>query len=255
MESAAKRLEDSEPDNREEMLEKMRALVSELERGDGPAAVDIIEDLTQMRESDLFQEMGKLTRQLHQALSSLQVDPELVELAEDKVPDAKQRLDYVISKTEESAHVTLGAVEASMPVSDSMAERAAEIKEHWLRFKRRELGVNEFNSGVHELIEFLDSVQDGSRRINTNLSAVLMAQDFQDLTGQVIRRVIELVQEVEDNLVRLVRMGGGSSPAGTPAPGKVNRLRAEGPRVDSASAKEVVSGQDEVDDLLSSLGF
>jgi chemotaxis protein CheZ len=242
------------------VLEQARALVSELEAGNTSAAENLIDDLGRMREQNLFRELGKMTRQLHDALNSFAVDSRMVSLAESDIPDAKARLNHVIAMTEESANRTLTAVEGTLPIAEQLQEQANTLHEKWGRFCNKGMRVEEFRDMSKEIDGFLGLTKGHAGKIHSNLSDVMMAQGFQDLTGQIIRRVITLVQEVEDNLVELIRLSGG---ARVDRQGKVREIEQEsdlmrgiGPQVPGVDAGGgSVSGQDEVDDLLSSLGF
>lgn len=227
-----------------------RHLVAALEDGNETGADELLGQLTAERESDLFRQVGRLTRELHDALRNVQLDSRLSELAAQDIPDAKQRLNYVIVKTEEAAHRTLGAIEELMPMSQRIEQAAGAIMSDWARFTRREMDVAEFRELSHRVSEFLERIREDSRRIHGGLAEVLLAQDFQDLTGQVIRKIMELVQEVEDNLVHLIRRQGGVD-----ADAAGGGADAEGPVVLERQRAHVVNGQDEVDELLSSLGF
>lgn len=245
------------------LLESARALVSELEAGNATAAESLIEQLSRLREQTLFQELGKMTRQLHDALNSFALDNRMQTLAESDIPDAKARLNHVIEMTEESANRTLTAVEGTLPIAEHLQEKAKTLHEKWDRFRNKDMNVDEFRSMSKEIDDFLDITKDNTGRIHSNLSEVMMAQDFQDLTGQIIRRVITLVQEVEDNLVELIRLSGGmgleneqEKKAGTESSMDEDVMRGVGPQVPGVGDEGgSVSGQDEVDDLLSSLGF
>ena len=233
-------------------LQLARELVSSLEAGDEAAADDLVDRMGRDREAGLFMEVGRLTRELHDALMSVKVDERMAGIAEHEIPDAKQRLNYVIKKTEEAANRTLTAVETVMPLNDRLADAAGRLGGDWQRFTRREMDVNEFKQFCGRLWAFLDEIGKGSSTIQTSMTEILMAQDFQDLTGQVIRRIIALVTEVEDSLVKLIRASGGK----VDAVKTHDPLRAEGPQVaGTAGHKQAVSGQDDVDALLSSLGF
>ncbi len=256
MEAASKVESDS-------LLENARALVAELESGNGSQAEKIIEQLGRMREQSLFQELGKMTRQLHEALNSFALDDRIESLAMSDIPDAKARLNHVIEMTESSANRTLTAVEHALPVSEDLKARADTLQEKWLRFRNKEMNVDEFRAMSKQIDEFLAITTQSTESIHSGLSDIMMAQDFQDLTGQILRRVITLVQEVEDNLVELVRLSGGieteaNREARPVAKAMENEAMMQGvgpatPGVETGG--ESVSGQDEVDDLLSSLGF
>lgn len=245
------------------LLENARALVTELESGHSDQAEKIIEQLGRMREQSLFQELGKMTRQLHEAINSFAVDERMQSLAESDIPDAKARLNHVIEMTENSANRTLTAVENALPISEDLKARAGSLKEKWDRFRNKDMSVDEFRTMSKQIDEFLEVTTQSTARIHSDLSDIMMAQDFQDLTGQILRRVITLVQEVEDNLVELVRLSGGieiESKAAGKSVGKTSKnetmMQGVGPAVPGVDVGgELVTGQDEVDDLLSSLGF
>jgi chemotaxis protein CheZ len=234
-------------------LDQARDLVRHLEAGDADKADAVVQAMVAVKETHLFQELGRLTRELHEAINGFLLDERLEQLARQEIPDATERLRYVISMTEESANTTLAAVEASLPLVDDLQRRAAKLGQDWSRFRGRELPVEEFRVLVAELAEFLGAVGSNGERLHGKLSEVLMAQGFQDLTGQIIRKVIGLVQNVEDKLVDIIRLSGQriNRPDRKPA----EQLTKHGPSVPGVDTAEAVQGQDEVDDLLSSLGF
>jgi chemotaxis protein CheZ len=241
------------------LLDHARSLVALLEAGDRSAAEHTIEELGRIREQSLFRELGKMTRQLHDSLTSFALDSRMQSLAESDIPDAKARLNHVITMTEDSANRTLTAVEGTLPIAEQLQNSANDLHEKWERFRNKDMNVDEFRSMSREIDTFLCVTRDNAGQIHGNLSEVMMAQDFQDLTGQIIRRVINLVQEVEDNLVELIRLSGSveaESPDKSPQPAKGDLMQGVGPQVPGVSdTGGSVSGQDEVDDLLSSLGF
>ncbi len=239
-------------------LDDARALVVALEQGDDDGARALVHRLAEACEDDLFQEIGKLTRDLHEALNQFQLDSSIVSLAQEDIPDARERLSYVIAMTEQAAHRTLTAVEQSVPLAQQLREHATDLAGRWRRFRSRDMAVEEFRELVPQIEEFLTLATGHAEQLSAELSEVLMAQDFQDITGQIIRRVIELVQEVETQLVRLLETAGRYrkvEPQERPARLVNGDTGAYGPSVPGVDAGEVVSGQDEVDDLLSSLGF
>jgi chemotaxis protein CheZ len=237
----------------EQCLALAQDLVGAIETKNEAQAQRLLDELAGMRESQLFQEVGKLTRSLHEALNAFHLDDRIATLVEEEIPDARSRLDHVITMTDQAAHRTLAAVEASLPLSDELRQRAGELDTAWQRFLQREMDADEFRGLSRQIAEFLPLTADRAAVISSQLSDVLMAQDFQDLTGQIIRRVINLVQEVENSLVNLVRLAGSrEQPA---APRSAGDSRLEGPAVPGVDTAGAVSGQDEVDDLLSSLGF
>lgn len=238
-----------------------RLLVSALEAGDEGPVSDLLSSLGAQQDRSLFNELGRLTRDLHEALNSFRLDSRVVEITHEEIPNAKERLNYVVTLTEQAAHRTLNAIEDSMPRLTTLSHRAESLSEGWAKFKRRELSVEEFRELGGSLDVFLTEVKEEVSTVSSQLSDVMLAQDFQDLTGQVIRRVIELVQEVEEGLVGIVKVASerlmkldGKLPAET-VPEDTSSGKGFGPAVPGVDKAGIVSGQDEVDDLLSSLGF
>lgn len=244
----------------DEYRERVHALAKELDEGNEGAANRLLDEITKLREKSLFQELGKLTREFHEALNAFRLDSRIASLAESEFPDARERLKYVITMTAQSADRSLTAVEESKPICQRLESEAAELQEQWGRFMRRELSAEEFRELSGRLNVFLASVGNETAKLRANFSEITMAQDFQDLTGQIITRVIGLVDELESSLVDLIRISGQNlipeRKAGDKAQKKEKDSAATGPSVPGVDdAAEVVSGQDEVDDLLSSLGF
>ena len=236
-------------------LAQARRLVEEIESGHEEQADQVLDELTRMRESNLFRQLGKLTRELHETLNSFRLDSRLSTLAERDIPDAKERLNYVVTLTEQSAHRTLSAVEESLPAAEVLGRDAVELGGQWRRFRQRELSADEFRELARRLDGFFERTGLDAERLRGNLSEVLMAQEFQDLSGQVIRRVIHLVQEVEESLVQLLRITGAQLLGASELLPEEESEAGYGPAVPGVDTNEVLSGQDEVDDLLSSLGF
>jgi len=249
-------LENKEID--EEILVCARELVQALEEGHVDNANMLIDKMASIKGVSLFQELGKLTREFHEALNGFRADENLLGMAEEEIPDAKERLYYVINKTEEAANKTLNAVEDAMPLCDAIEEKACGLNTSWDRFTRRELSAQEFRKLSKEIAGFLTGTSEDVMKVRGKLNDVLMAQDFQDITGQIIRKVIALVENVEVNLVNLVRLGGDSRVHSNPENKAIQREqegKLEGPQIPGKESEGAVKNQDEVDDLLSSLGF
>ncbi|WP_160054637.1 protein phosphatase CheZ [Shewanella litoralis] len=235
-------------------LEQAQQLVELLSAGEQDKADEIIRDLATPLQRELFEEVGKLTRQLHSALKDFQVVNRLSELAKTEIPDAKERLNYVIDMTEQAANKTMDAVEECLPLADTIISNIQSVTPMWDKLMRRDIELGEFKSLCHDVQQFMSNSEHDSNRLRELLNQILMAQDFQDLTGQMIRRVIELVREVENNLVSMLTVFGEHTTESLPAI-KDNKIEAEGPIMNAELREDVVTGQDEVDDLLSSLGF
>jgi chemotaxis protein CheZ len=203
----------------------------------------------------LFQEIGRLTRELHDSINGFVMDARLADIAQTDMPDAAERLRYVIATTEQAANTTLGAVEDSLPLADSLRSDARHLAEQWARFNSRQLSVDDFRELSAELSHFLSVTESNSEALHGKLSEVLLAQGYQDITGQVIRKVIALVDDVEGKLVELVRLSGHRSRTAGDGPAEGRGLSPQGPVVPGVDKGDVVNSQDDVDDLLSSLGF
>lgn len=235
-------------------LELARELVKRLEQGEHTSADTVLAELTGFGDSVLFQEVGRLTRNIHESIKSFVLDADMEQLVTTAVPDAAQRLRYVIETTEQAANTTMDAVEASLPLTESLGSDAVRLAAQWDKFNSRELSVEDFKLLSKDLREFLKSTEDNSKALHDKLSEVLMAQGFQDLTGQIIRKVIVLVQDVEGKLVELVALSGQKQEEEEQSDQtKVKEI--DGPVVPGVQHGDTVNGQDEVDDLLSSLGF
>lgn len=239
-------------------LEQAKLLVQHLEADDVESANDIIHTITLEESAELFSEVGKLTRQLHNSLSNFQIDDRINGLMSSELPDAQSRLEYVIEETEKAANATMDAVERSMPIAEQLNQRLYSIMPEWKKLMSRQIELGEFKSLCIALDGLLTDATEDSKTLNGMLTEVLMAQGYQDLTGQVIRKVIELVKEVENHLVdMLATFGDQDQVRDKPQPSekKDDNVKAEGPIIDAATRNDVVSDQDDVDDLLSSLGF
>lgn len=247
-------------------LEQAKQLVAFLENGEQFQAQTLLKQITLVDHDEIFGEVGKLTRQLHDSLQSFQLDTKLFALTNESIPDAKKRLQHVIEMTEDAANKTMDAVEASLPIADNLQTGLTSIEPSWDKLMTRDLKLGEFKSLCHELNAFILQAKSDSNKLNELLTEVLMAQGFQDLTGQVIRRVIELVHEVEDSLINVLTVFSRSSEQIALEQTALSQQqqivgesdladKPEGPVLDAKTRDDVVSNQDEVDDLLSSLGF
>jgi chemotaxis protein CheZ len=241
-------------------------LVKSLEKGRFGDAVQLIHELNQARDRGLYQEIGKLTRELHSAIVNFQIDPNMPQAEEvSQITDATERLSYVVRLTETAANRTMDLVEESTPLMHGLNDEAKALSADWGRFMRREVSAEEFRELARRVEGFLTRSEQDTHTVSGHLNDILLAQDFQDLTGQVIKRVTQLVTEVESNLLKLVLMAShvdrfagiehdDDSIRAEKDPEK-HLKQGEGPQIHADKREDVVSGQDDVDDLLSSLGF
>jgi chemotaxis protein CheZ len=240
--------------DKQERLELAQALVETLQAGNDAEADRLIESLSQGGSQDeLFIEVGRLTRELHDAINGFLLDARISDMTNIEIPDAKERLNYVITMTQQSADRTLTEVEKSLPLVEAMEQQSAQLSDAWNKLRLRMLNKEEFKGLSDQLSDFLQQIKEDSNVLHASLSEVLMAQDFQDLTGQIIRKVITLVQDVEQKLVKLVRITGNKLDDTKAANQGSDKLA--GPAIPGLDQGDQVTNQDDVDDLLSSLGF
>ena len=252
------------PINRELLFEKAQALISSIE---SPETTDEqlesqIDEINNLKDNQLFQELGKMTRDIHDSIMQFRMDSRISDLAETDIPDAKDRLEYVITMTEKAANTAMGVIEEGSPVAEKLGSQAAVLKAQWQKFRQRELSAEELRSMGHDVEEFFDESERMMTKLLAGFTEILMAQDFQDLTGQIIRQVINLVNEIENNLVGLIKIQGESQ-AKDKDKDKKDSLetqdaasKLDGPQVPGKeTSNDVMKGQDDVDDLLASLGF
>ena len=243
-------------DVNEEYLDKARLIINEVESGNIEAADKLVEELSRSRDKSLFQELGKLTREFHESLNSFKLDSKLTELTGTEIPDAKERLKHVIEMTDKAAHKTMNVVEDLLPLCETLDGQGEEIHTLWQRFMQRDMEPQEFRNLCKEIETYLEEQHQGTGRVKKGLTEILMAQDYQDITGQIISRVINLVSDLEISLVKLIKDSGAlMEDANRDSGNKDDKVSLDGPQIPGLESSGAVSGQDEVDDLLSSLGF
>jgi chemotaxis protein CheZ len=245
----------------EAFIKRAKELVASAEAGNDQEVKAILDELAAMKETSLFKELGKLTRELHETFKTFRSDSRINELANSDIPDARERLHYVITMTQQAADATMEQIETAIPLCERINERTSGLLDSWDRFTRKEMAVEEFRDLSKTLKVFLEDANKDSISLMSNLNEVLMAQSYQDITGQIIYKVITLVEDVEKNLVNLIKLSsehlGQEFMASSENPVREKDKKSlDGPVVPGVSDKnETLSGQDEVDDLLSSLGF
>jgi len=260
---------DSQLASNESAIEELRqcaALLSEKLQSDNyEEASVLINSLTENRDKHIFQSVGTLTRGLHDAIVNFNVDGSTTPSSEDdsELNDASSRLEYVINLTQNAADKTMDMVEACAPISIELGQEAVELKDEWAKLRNREMSPDEFRELYKRLDIFFEKLDVSTNKLNENLQNIILEQGFQDLTGQVLKRVIGLVTEVESNLVSLVRIAGQvEDVVGIEADNEKKEKKntgpdivGEGPQLNADQRSDVVANQDDVDDLLSSLGF
>jgi len=249
---------DATPINRDLLLEKAQALVSSLESAEtsDEQLESQIDEINSFKDNHLFQELGKMTREIHDSIMQFRMDSRISDLAETDIPDAKDRLEYVITMTEKAANTAMAVIEEGSPVAEKLGAEASVLKVQWQKFRKRELSPDELRVMGKDVEGFFDESELMMSQLLSGFTEILMAQDFQDLTGQIIRQVINLVNEIETNLVELIKIQGETQAKDESKKKQQDESKLEGPQVPGKeTSDDVMKGQDDVDDLLASLGF
>lgn len=197
----------------------------------------------------VLNQVGHLARKLHDTLRELGLHKE-IEKAASSIPDARDRLNYVATLTQQAAERVLNATEAAQPVVDKLGDEAHRLATQWDLLFQKKLDVMQFKALVTQTHAFLHETPKQAKATNAYLMEIMMAQDFQDLTGQVIKKIIQLTQDMEQQLVALLLENAPPAVRAEIDAGLLN-----GPVVNAAGRSDVVTSQDQVDDLLESLGF
>ncbi|MBP0596943.1 protein phosphatase CheZ [Herbaspirillum sp. LeCh32-8] len=196
---------------------------------------------------EVLARIGHMTRNLHDSLRGLGFD-RLLERAASDMPDARDRLEYVARMTEQAAQRVLNATELASPMQDRISDGAADLKAQWDAAGSGSFSEADYRALGAKTSAFLAQAGEDSSATKQQLLDIMMAQDFQDLTGQVIKRVTELAHELESQLVQLL-VDYSPGDAKREDTGLLN-----GPQIDP-TGKDVIANQGQVDDLLESLGF
>ncbi len=193
----------------------------------------------------VFQQLGAITRQLHDALKELGYADKLKGTVE-QLPDAQSRLSYIARLTGEAAEKVLNHVDVAKAEQAQIVQRGRQLRDTITR-------VPGLAKAMPELLEWTDGVVEQAQRTDARLTEIMLAQDFHDLTGQVVQRVVQLAATIEEQLLALLLQ---SAPTGAPGQDRAYDMNApQGPVVDPAGRTDVVADQKDVDDLLASLGF
>ncbi|MES2318211.1 MAG: protein phosphatase CheZ [Pseudomonadota bacterium] len=199
---------------------------------------------------EFLSRIGHMTRALHESLRGLGLD-KLIEKAASDIPDARDRLDYVARLSEQAAQKVLNATDAAGPLQDRIEADAGQLSSSWQALlDGPDASPAEWRAMAQKTVATLEQSRSATVETKAYLMDIMMAQDFQDLTGQVITKVTTIAQNLEQQLVQMLVDF---------APAEVKRDYGNGllngPQINPTGNAEVVSNQGQVDDLLDSLGF
>ncbi|MFD0669577.1 protein phosphatase CheZ [Ramlibacter sp. MAHUQ-53] len=195
----------------------------------------------------MYQRLGELTRQLHDALQQLGYDKK-IEASLGSVPDARSRLSFIAKVTGDAAEKVLNTVDTSQA---DQAALLAEADRMEALLKGDPVGA----VARGEVLHFIEQVRENTHRTNAQLTDIMLAQDFHDLTGQTVRKVVEMATGLEHSLLLLLMEGQGAAMPVPVAVAEVPPGFLNGPVTDAEGRTDVVTDQAGVDALLDSLGF
>ncbi|MEQ1439312.1 protein phosphatase CheZ [Fontimonas sp. SYSU GA230001] len=239
----------STTDVRARTAQRLREVLAALEAGDDAAFEAGMDALAREREEGLFAHVARLTRELHQAVVEMRIDERLARIAGDEIPDARNRLDYVMQVTEKAAHRTLDLVEQARGIVGGIQTATGHLLEAEAVIADTHPDIANVGVLLHGAREAIGA---DIGRLRATLSELAQAQEYQDISGQIIKRVITLVRNMEAALLELLRAAGGGLQSVPPRPKQPIAAELAGPAVPGVST---AASQQDADELLASLGF
>jgi chemotaxis protein CheZ len=199
--------------------------------------------------SPMFDRLGHIVRQLHDSLRELGYDRSLSDIATE-VTDATDRLEYIATLTEQAANKVLNSIDEAMPVQDELIRIAKDVDLRWSALFEGKLGVDEFKLLAQDSRQFAATVANAGEAEKARLMQIMMAQDFQDITGQIIKKVVGITQKLERELAQLLIDNAPHLHAHKEKEKEKAVDLLAGPAVPASAM-----AQNDVDDLLADLGF
>jgi chemotaxis protein CheZ len=196
----------------------------------------------------LINRIGHLTRQMREGMRELGLDKSIARAAE-AIPDARDRLSYVAQMTERAAERALNAIDVAQPIQDNLSKQAVQLGKRWDVWFESPLELDDARELVKDTRGYLADAPVQASATNAQLMEIMMAQDFQDLTGQVIKKMMDVIKDMETQLLQLLIDNAPLEKRQEANQGLLN-----GPQIKVGNG-DAVDGQGQVDDLLASLGF
>jgi chemotaxis protein CheZ len=195
----------------------------------------------------MYERLGGIVRLLHDSLRELGYDKALADASID-IADAQDRLEYIATLTEQSANKVLNTLDEGMPAQDALGKTAKDMDTRWGLLFEGKMSLDEFKALAGDSRQFALAVSEATEKEKARLLDIMMAQDFQDITGQIIKKVVTVTKKVETDLAQLLMDN---------APAEVRERQAAKPvaLMDGPSVPTAAMAQDDVDDLLADLGF
>ncbi|EPN4913790.1 TPA: protein phosphatase CheZ [Enterobacter cloacae] len=200
--------------------------------------------------TEIFVRIGQLTRLLRDSMANLGLEQAIMEVA-DAFPNTRDRLNYVVGKTSQAADRALTSVEVARPLQEGLSDNATALSARWDAWFEHPQPLEDARELVKATRAFLHDVPEKTQQTNRQLTEIMMAQDFQDLTGQVLQSLMHVIETVEKELISVLVENMNERDASA-ATGDTHLKN--GPQIDTR-AEGIVASQEQVDDLLESLGF
>ena len=198
----------------------------------------------------MFERLGGIVRLLHDSLRELGFDRSLSNVAT-QITDAQDRLEYIASLTEQAANKVLNAIDMGMPEQDELSKKAKDMETRWALLFEGKLSIEEFKALAGDSRQFSTIVAESTEAEKARLLEIMMAQDFQDITGQLIKKIVVITHTAEHELAQLLRDNAPPEMKAAMAAAEAKPVELmQGPSVPTAAMV-----QDDVDNLLADLGF
>ncbi|EJL94279.1 chemotaxis protein [Herbaspirillum sp. CF444] len=202
--------------------------------------------LEDQSDKPMYERLGGIVRLLHDSMRELGYDRSLSDVAS-QIGDAQGRLEHVATLTEQAANKVLNSIDAGMPAQDALASKAKDIDDRWSRLFAGQMTIDEFKNLANDSKKFSTAVIEATEVEKARMLEIMMAQDFQDITGQLIKKIVSITAVAERELAQLLR--DNAPPEVKAAIEKPVEL------LNGPSSPGSAMVQNDVDDLLANLGF
>jgi chemotaxis protein CheZ len=202
-------------------------------------------------QAGMYERLGGIVRLLHDSLRELGYDRSLSNVA-NQINDAQDRLAYIANLTEQAANKVLNAIDIGMPAQDELSKQSKAMEDRWAQLFAGKLSIEEFKLLAGDSKKFAAAVAERTESEKARLLEIMMAQDFQDITGQLIKKIVVITNTVERELAQLLR---DNAPPEVKAAIEASEHQQPAAIMHGPSMPAEAMAQDGVDDLLASLGF
>jgi chemotaxis protein CheZ len=260
---AAAGADSDDSDDLEALFDQVSATSAPAPAANAAAATAAVTDSARADAADdhenkgMYERLGGIVRLLHDSLRELGYDKALTE-ASSQIVDAQDRLEYVASLTEQAANKVLNTLDDGMPAQDQLSKQAKDMEGRWADLFAGKLSIEQFKALAGDSRSFAQAVSEATEAEKARLLEIMMAQDFQDITGQLIKKVVIITKTVENELAQLLRDSAPADVKEKLAQKQAAQEQAQEKPAELMSGPSVPSAamdQDSVDDLLADLGF